>query len=162
MDRDRAAGRLVRPAAGRRAGEEGIGQRCWSHAVGRFTARYAATVVVDRLVRPLHHLPPTAVRHLPGAVVGYLMPSRYCPSDKLEGFVRSEFAGLSGGPLAAALAEWTARSLRYSSNGSTGTTTALDTFASREGCVAITPICSSRWPGPRRSRRAASPPMRPT
>lgn len=114
-------------------GEEGIGQRCWSHAVGRFTARYAATLVVDRLVHPLHRLPPTPVRHLPGPVVGYLMPSRYCPSDKLEGFVRAEFAGLSGGALAAALTEWTARSLRYRPSGSTGATTALDTFASREG-----------------------------
>ena len=73
------------------------------------------------------------MRDLDGALVPYLLPSRYCQSDRLEGFVRREFGGLAGGALAAALGDWVANSLEYQSNTSSGETTALDTFASRSG-----------------------------
>ena len=62
-----------------------------------------------------------------------MLPSRYCQSDRFEGFVKAEFGGLTGGALAAALIDWTRGALTYAGNASTGTTTALDTFASRSG-----------------------------
>ena len=114
-------------------GEDGIGQRCWIRAENWLKAEYRATVDVVRDPVDLALLPPTSVRALDGALVPYLLPSRYCQSDRLEGFVRREFAGLEGGALASALCAWVAASLHYRSNTSSGETTALDTFASRSG-----------------------------
>ncbi|MCP3735102.1 transglutaminase family protein [Sphingomonas sp. RP10(2022)] len=115
------------------AGEDGIGQRCWIRADNWLKAEYRAVVEVNRTIVDLAPLAPTPVRDLAGGLVPYLLPSRYCQSDRLEGFVRREFAGLEGGALAAALAAWVADSLEYRSNSSSGETTALDTFASRSG-----------------------------
>lgn len=114
-------------------GEDGIGQRCWARGEGRLVAEYRAVVRVERPAVVLADYGATPVRALPGAVVAYLMPSRYCPSDRFEGFVRAEFAGLSGGALAQALADWVRASLRYQAGTSSGVTTALDTFAMRAG-----------------------------
>lgn len=115
------------------AGEDGIGQRCWVRGADRLVATYRATVTLTRAAVDIATLPPTPARLLPAEAVAYLLPSRYCQSDRLEGFVAREFAGLRGGPLAAALVDWTRRSLDYRSGSSEGVTTALDTFASRAG-----------------------------
>jgi transglutaminase-like putative cysteine protease len=81
----------------------------------------------------LDDLPATAARDLPSETVRYLLPSRYCESDRLEHFVRRTFAGLSGGALAVALADWVRGALEYTSAVSDGRTTALSTFADRRG-----------------------------
>ena len=114
-------------------GEEGIGQRCWIAAVDRLQAKYRATVTVDRAPVLLEALGATPPRLLPAELIAYLLPSRYCPVDRFGGFVQRSFAGLAGGPLAAALADWVARELQYSCGGTTSDTTALDTFATRAG-----------------------------
>lgn len=114
-------------------GEDGIGQRCWARGEGRLVAEYRAVVQVERPAVVLADYRETPVRALPGALVAYLMPSRYCPSDRFEGFVRAEFAGLSGGALAQALADWVRAALHYRPGTSSGVTTALDTFAMRSG-----------------------------
>ena len=114
-------------------GEDGIGQRCWSRGEGDWRARYRATVGIERATQDLASLPLTEVRDLPGELVPYLLPSRYCQSERLEGFVRREFSGLAGGALAAALTQWVGEEIDYRSNNSSGETTALDTFASRSG-----------------------------
>lgn len=114
-------------------GEDGIGQRCWAHGHGRLEASYRAIVRVERLPVDLGPLAATPSRMLHGALVPYLLPSRYCQSDRLEGFVLTEFAGLSGGALADALVGWVGAALSYAPDGSTGSTTALDTFAMRSG-----------------------------
>ena len=115
------------------AGEDGVGQRCLVHAVGRCTASYRATVDVSRPEARLAEHSATPVRLLRAALIPYLLPSRYCQADRFVGFVEREFAGVEGGALAAALAEWVAGALRYRSNASSGDTTALDTFATRSG-----------------------------
>ncbi|MET4896497.1 transglutaminase family protein [Sphingomonadaceae bacterium jetA1] len=115
------------------AGEDNIGQRCWVRADHALIARYEAIVAIDRPAVALRSLPATPVRMLAGPLVPYLLPSRYCESDKLEGFVRRTFGGLSGGALAAALVDWTADNLRYEAGSSVGMTTALDTFGMRTG-----------------------------
>lgn len=114
-------------------GEAGIGQRCWARGEGVFRAEYSAIVAIDRHGVDFATLPATSPRMMPGETIPYLLPSRYCESDRLEGFVEAEFAGLSGGPLAAALAEWVSDNLRYESGISSGTTTAMMTFAERRG-----------------------------
>ncbi len=114
-------------------GEEGVGQRCWARADRRLVADYTAIVRVERQPIVLQSLGATPVRALPSATVRYLMPSRYCESDRLEHFVRRTFAGLSGGALAAALVDWVRDALEYSNAVSDGRTTALTTFADRRG-----------------------------
>lgn len=115
-------------------GYDGVGQRCWARADGRLIARYRALVEIGRPVVALASYAATPPRLLPGGgVTSYLLPSRYCASDRFEGFVRREFDGLSGGPLAAALLGWVRDNLDYASGSSDGDTTALDTFASRRG-----------------------------
>lgn len=115
------------------AGEEGIGQRCWVRADHALIARYEAIVAIDRPCLSLEPLAATPARALGGPLIPYLLPSRYCESDKLEGFVRREFGHLSGGALAAALVDWVATHLRYQPGSSQGVTTALDTFGMRTG-----------------------------
>lgn len=113
------------------AGEEGIGQRCWARAERRLVARYAATVVIDRASVRLDVLPATPAALLPAATIPYLFPSRYCESDRFEYFVRRTFAGLGGGALAVALADWVRTHLDYASVPPGGG--ALHTFAERRG-----------------------------
>jgi transglutaminase-like putative cysteine protease len=115
------------------AGKDGIGQRTWAHGMGHFRVEYRAVVAVDRLTTDLATLPATPPRDVPAEAVPYLMPSRYCESDRLEGFVRREFAGLEGGPLAAALVEWVQANLTYAPGTTSGVTTAMMAFAERRG-----------------------------
>lgn len=114
-------------------GTDGIGQRTWALGLGRFVADYYAEVDIARTLPAVDRLPATALRDMPGEAVPYLLPSRYCEAADFEGFVADTFSGLSGGRLAVALAEWVRNHLRYQPTGSTGTTTALQTFAQRRG-----------------------------
>lgn len=114
-------------------GEDGIGQRCWARGEGAFRADYRAIVRIDRPAIDFSVLPDTPVRMMPPETIPYLLPSRYCESDRLEGFVDQHFGGLRGGPLAAALVDWVAGHLRYEGGASNGTTTAMMTFAERHG-----------------------------
>jgi transglutaminase-like putative cysteine protease len=114
-------------------GEDGVGQRCWVHATGRFAASYRATVDVAREPVRLADYCATPVRMHDAALIPYLLASRYCQADRFVGFVQREFAGLEGGALAAELSAWVGGALHYRSNASSGDTTALDTFATRSG-----------------------------
>lgn len=114
-------------------GYDGVGKRCWAHGVDRLTVHYRATVDVVRAPVALADYAATSPRFLPAAVTAYLMPSRYCQSDRLEGFIDRRFAGLRGGALAVALVDWMRSAMIYRSGSSSGETTALDTFASRAG-----------------------------
>jgi len=100
---------------------------------GHFRAEYRAVVTVDRPLLDLASLPATAPHDVAADAVPYLLPSRYCESDRFEGFIQRDFADLSGGTLAAALSTWVRDNLDYATNASTGETTALATFASRSG-----------------------------
>lgn len=115
------------------AGEDGIGQRCWARGERRLVARYEAEVRVSREAVDLVSLPHTPVAALPPATIPYLLPSRYCESDRFEHFVRRTFGGLRGGALAAELATWVQANLAYDGLGSDGRTGALETFAERRG-----------------------------
>jgi transglutaminase-like putative cysteine protease len=114
-------------------GGDDVGQRCWALAEGWFQATYRSIVKVERADVALATLGDTAPRLLPAEAVPYLLPSRYCESDQFEGFIAQTFEGLRGGALAAALVDWVADHLSYASGSSTGATTALSTFASRQG-----------------------------
>ncbi|WP_010185555.1 transglutaminase-like domain-containing protein [Sphingomonas sp. PAMC 26605] len=114
-------------------GEDAIGQRCWVHCVGPFRAEYRAIVEIMRTPVDLAALRDTPIRRMPPETIPYLLPSRYCESDRLEGFVHQEFPGLTAGALAVALTQWVGDHLTYAWGTSTGTTTAMMTFAERRG-----------------------------
>ena len=114
-------------------GEDGIGQRCWARGAGSFRAEYRATVEIVRTPVDFATLGNTPLREMPPETIPYLLPSRYCESDRLEGFVEQEFGGLAAGPLASALSAWVSDHLSYASGTTSGTTTALMTFAERRG-----------------------------
>ena len=114
-------------------GQDGVGQRVWARVSGaRMRLRYRATVAVSRPATALEALGPTPMHGLPGALLGALRPSRYCQSDMFHGFVAQRFDGLAGGRRVAAILDWVGTELGYVPV-SDGTTTALDTFAMREG-----------------------------
>jgi transglutaminase-like putative cysteine protease len=63
-----------------------------------------------------------------------LRPSRYCPSDQLEGFTSTEFdRTLPRAELVAAVADWVHRRLVYTSGSSRPVDTAVDTLLSGRG-----------------------------
>jgi len=63
-----------------------------------------------------------------------LRPSRYCPSDQLEGFARAEFdQNLPRAELVAAVAAWVNRRLVYTSGASRPVDTAVDTLLAGQG-----------------------------
>ena len=63
-----------------------------------------------------------------------LRPSRYCPSDQLEGFAHTEFdATMPRAALVAAVADWVYRRLRYVGGASRPVDTAVDTLLLGQG-----------------------------
>jgi transglutaminase-like putative cysteine protease len=114
-------------------GEESLGRRTWLQASGNFSARYTATVDVQRFQPDLHALEITPRAELPALVTSYLFPSRYCESDRFEQFVEREFAGLQGGAKAIMMGDWIHDHMDYVLGSSDGTTTAGDSFIKRQG-----------------------------
>ncbi len=114
-------------------GEDGIGQRTWLRAEGAARVAYRATVDVDRPVIPLDSRAIVPLKALPAEVVPYIWPSRYCESDRFEGFVERRFGGIEGGAKVAAMAEWIRGELDYVPGSSDVRTTASDAFVARCG-----------------------------
>ena len=115
-------------------GEGKLGQRVWAATEGeQLKLRYRAKVDVTRPEVALQNLAATPWHALPGEVLTFLRPSRFCPSDLFAAFVSKQFGHLEGGEKIAAILAWTAASLGYAPGSSTATTTAIDTFVAREG-----------------------------
>jgi transglutaminase-like putative cysteine protease len=110
-----------------------IGDRIWVRIQGRMTVDYRSRVAINRIVDDCLGLPKVPPHQLPGETVQYLMPSRYCPSDQFQHFVLDEFTGLDGGELIVAMRDWINQHFSYVPGVSFSDTTALDTFARRQG-----------------------------
>jgi len=115
------------------AGEDGIGRRTWLRAEGPLRARYRAIVDLSRRIAPIEGLAAVPLRDLPADVVPYLWPSRYCEADRFEGFVERRFAGFAGGAKIVEMADWIRAEVDYVAGSSDATTTAVDSFVSRQG-----------------------------
>ena len=101
---------------------------------GQTTIRYEA--VVENNLRQL--LPLSGRQHvwseLPNEVLPFLLPSRFCPSDKFMRFVGREFVTSSDGAARMmAILEWINRNVDYVSGVSNAETTAERTFVDRAG-----------------------------
>ena len=114
-------------------GNEAVGQRTWAAGVGQFHAHYSAIVEIDRIVIPIEGLVAADPRDLPALVVPYLLPSRYCESDKFEALVAHDFGEHSGGAKIVAMRDWIAANIAYVSGASDSDTSASDTFVQRQG-----------------------------
>lgn len=113
--------------------EAGIGERIWLRVHDDFTCHYTATVEINRPKLDLSLLDATSPHLLPGNVVQYLMPSRYCPADEFHNFTSAEFEGLSGGKLILAMRQWIGEKVEYVPGSSNAQTTALESFVQRQG-----------------------------
>lgn len=113
--------------------DEGLGTRSWIRIRDRLTASYSAEVETLREAEALSELRAVPLHELPGEVVKFLMPSRYCHSDLFQDFVASEFGSLTGGPLVATIRDWVEEKLAYVPGSSDERTTATDTFVKRKG-----------------------------
>ena len=134
--------RAIDPAIGisevahfaRMPGHDEIGERIWLRVnPGRLQVDYHAVVEINRTVTDLGALPATEPHRLPGEVIDYLMPSRFCPSDLFGTFVQTEFGTLSGGACVAAMRDWIAEHFTYTPGASNASTSAADSFLTRQG-----------------------------
>ena len=95
----------------------------------------AYRAVVD--VLPRHEVHAGLDQHdwsdLPADVLPYLMPSRFCPSDKFLRYAARRFGDLSGGPKVLAIIDWLRRNVDYLHGVSDAETTAERTFVDRAG-----------------------------
>jgi len=101
---------------------------------GEVAIRYRA--VVENNLRQL--LPSSGWQHvwsdLPGEVLPFLLPSRFCPSDKFMRFAQREFGGVGDGVARImAILEWLYRNVDYVVGVSNAGTTAERTFVDRAG-----------------------------
>lgn len=102
--------------------------------MGELALRYHATVDVLHHVGDPATIAETWVRDLPGPVLPYLYPSRYCESDVLNAFAMGEFGGLwQGYGRVQAICDWVQRHVSFVSGSSCGTTSAAQTLQQRQG-----------------------------
>lgn len=101
---------------------------------GTFTVHYQAVVELTHHEAEPGQLPEVSPRDLPGDVLPYLYPSRYCESDRLLTLAGQEFGSLPMGyGRAKAIRDWVNRHVAFRGNTSNSMTSALDTLIGRVG-----------------------------
>lgn len=101
---------------------------------GGLRIRAAAIVKTDEAIDTAVDLPPTPVACLPDAVMQFLLPSRYCPVDKMA-HNASEIVGdaAPGSAQVEAIRAWIFDNIRYQYGRSDASTDALDSLNNRVG-----------------------------
>ncbi|MEP1207514.1 MAG: transglutaminase family protein [Rhizobiaceae bacterium] len=112
---------------------DGVGERIWLQADGRFDCSYRANVAVSRPTVDLTKVQATPLQHLPAPVIRYLLPSRYCPINEFDGLSLPDFGNHQGGALIDAMARWICENFTYDIGASDATTTAQQSFLQRRG-----------------------------
>lgn len=113
--------------------EDYIGERLWLRGTGHVEVHYEAQVKVERMLAEIAGLAALDMNKLPGEAVPYLFDSRYCPANRLQGFVEDRFGQLSGGERIIAMRDWVHDNFTYTAGASGPTTTAIDTLIDRRG-----------------------------
>jgi transglutaminase-like putative cysteine protease len=90
---------------------------------GHLAVAYEATLAGHAATPPVSRLDATR----------YLRPSRYCESDRLTAFARSEFRGLAGLALLESVSSWVGQRVAYVAGSSRPTDGAISTLLAREG-----------------------------
>lgn len=101
---------------------------------GHLQVVYEATVEIEHHSADPRTLSEVPVWQLPGAVLPYIYPSRYCQSDRLSKLAFKEFGHLPQGySRVQAICEWVQQRVSFESNSSNGSTSAIDTLIDRVG-----------------------------
>ena len=101
---------------------------------GSLRVRYEAIIDLDHYSAPTEQLYEMSVASLPGPVLPYIYPSRYCQSDRLHRLAVKEFGHLwHGYSRVQAIRDWVLNRVTFRSNSSTGNTTAVDTLVEEVG-----------------------------
>ena len=101
---------------------------------GLFTLNYSATLELDLWQGETASLVEVSPLHVPGDVLPYLVPSRYCESDRLMGMAYAEFGHLPPGhSRVQAICTWVGHHVKFQSNSSHSGSSALDTVVDRTG-----------------------------
>ncbi len=115
---------------------DSFGNRCGRFVMpeGPVALRYDAIVEIsgeqDEIVV---EAPQTAVEDLPNEALLFLMPSRYCPSDRLMNVAWDLFGGTElGWPRVQAICDWVHNSVTFM-HGSVGLADALEVYLQRRG-----------------------------
>jgi transglutaminase-like putative cysteine protease len=101
---------------------------------GRMRIRVEAEVETDEVIAIDETVAPTAVGLLPDDVMQFLLPSRYCPSDKMADRAKELTAGAAAGyPQVEAIRAWIHDHIAYRYGVSDAGTDALDTLEQGAG-----------------------------
>ena len=101
---------------------------------GQFTLRYTAVVDLIHFEARHDQLPELSSQTVPGEVLPYMYPSRYCQSDRLLTLAGREFGHLPlGYSRARAICAWVQQHVSFQSNTSNSNTSAIDTLVDRVG-----------------------------
>lgn len=101
---------------------------------GPLAVSYAATVELAHHRADPAQVAEVPVSQLPPEVLGYLYPSRYCPSDQLGRLAIREFgAQPQGYRRVQAICDWVHRHVAFTPNVSRSTTSAIDTLIDPAG-----------------------------
>jgi len=101
---------------------------------GPLHVSYSATVEVQHHRAAPASVPETPVAQLPPESLAYLYPSRYCPSDRLQALAMQHFGLLPQGyTRVKAIETWVQNHVKFQSNSSNATTSALETLTDRVG-----------------------------
>ena len=105
------------------------------HAMaGSLNLRYDATVDLDHFTALPGQIGEVSIANLPGSVLPYIYPSRYCQSDRLHRLAVKEFGHLPQGySRVLAIRDWVQNRVSFKSNSSNGNTTAVDTLVEEIG-----------------------------
>jgi len=103
-------------------------------SAGPLMVSYEATVDINHYSAPPEQINEIPVADLPGMVLPYIYPSRYCQSDRLHRLAVKEFGHLwQGYSRVQAIRDWVLNRVTFRSNSSTGNTTAVDTLVEEVG-----------------------------
>jgi transglutaminase-like putative cysteine protease len=101
---------------------------------GPLSVRYGATVDIQHFIAQPQAIAEVSVANLPGHVLPYIYPSRYCQSDRLHRLAVKEFGHLwQGYSRVQAIRDWVLNRVTFTPNSSTGNTTAVDTLVEEVG-----------------------------
>lgn len=101
---------------------------------GQLSIRAHSLVEINHLLIEGNSIAETPVNHLPQAVLKYLMPSRYCQSDRFYDIATQEFGSLQPGySRVQAICQWAQNHLTFTSGASDNSTSAVDVLLTRKG-----------------------------
>lgn len=101
---------------------------------GPVTVRYSADVEISPVLSDPASLRELKPNEIPPATLPYVLPSRYCESDKLMPFAREKFGALKPGyGRVAAIVDWVRGNVAFKPGTTNWSTSAWDTFHQRQG-----------------------------